>query len=52
MEKTFQIVPYPLRMPPDVRAWVQQQADRKERSVHWVLLKLIEKAKQEEEAKQ
>lgn len=39
-----------LRIPSDLKEWVQKRADRAERSMNWVIVKLIEKAKTEEEA--
>lgn len=44
--------PFGLRMPQDLKSWVQDQAELKERSMNWVIVKIIERAKKEEEAKQ
>lgn len=41
-----------LRIPSELKEWVQNRAERAERSMNWVIVKLIEKAKQEEEARQ
>lgn len=41
-----------LRIPPDLKEWVQKRADRAERSMNWTIIKIIESAKKEEEARQ
>lgn len=41
-----------IRMPNELKTWIQKRAERDERSMNWVVVKLIEKAKTEEEDKQ
>jgi predicted transcriptional regulator len=36
---------YPLRMPADLRHFLQEKADRLERSLHWVIVKALEDAR-------
>jgi hypothetical protein len=42
------ITPFGLRMPPDIKAWVRSQAKKERMSVNSWLLRLIEKAQDDE----
>jgi predicted transcriptional regulator len=37
-----QIAPYSLRLPPDLRRFYQRQADELERSLHWVIVRVLD----------
>lgn len=39
------IAPFGVRMPPDIKAWVEAQAKRERMSMNSLILRLIEKAR-------
>jgi predicted transcriptional regulator len=39
---------YPLRMPADLRSFLQEKADRLDRSLHWVIVKTLDDARKKE----
>lgn len=39
--KASRLTPYPLRMPPEVRAWYEDEAAKNSRSLNGELLKLL-----------
>lgn len=41
-----------LRIPEDLKDWVKKKAAKAERSANWTIVKIIEQAKREEEARQ
>lgn len=41
-----QAAPYPLRLPPDLRSWVEQCAEKEARSVNNFLILLVSQAKE------
>lgn len=43
---------FPLRIPTEVKEWVKRRAERADRSQNWVIVKILEEAKREEEARQ
>lgn len=42
--------PFGLRMPPDMKAWIEAQADKERMSMNSWLLRLIDKEKEKSEA--
>ena len=54
-EKKFKIsqaMPFGLRMPPDIREWLDEKADKNENSVNSEILKVLKKAKASEQGVQ
>lgn len=47
--KQREIPPFGLRLPPNLREWVQVKAKSDERSQNWFLVKLVEEAKARDE---
>jgi len=47
--KQREITPFGLRLPPNLKAWVQVKAKSDDRSLNWVLVKLVEEAKARDE---
>jgi len=43
------INPFGLRMPPEMKEWVEAKAAKEERSQNWLLLKIIEKEMRRDE---
>lgn len=43
---------FPLRIPTEVKEWVKRRAERADRSQNWVIVKILEQVKKEEEARQ
>lgn len=41
-----------LRLPAPLKEWVKRRAEKVDRSMNWMVVKLLEQAKQEEEARQ
>lgn len=41
--KQREIKPFGLRMPPEVKAWIESQAEKEERSQNWLLVKIIKR---------
>ncbi|WP_242560111.1 MULTISPECIES: Arc family DNA-binding protein [Pandoraea] len=39
---------YPLRMPADLRNFLQEKADRLDRSLHWVIVNTLNDARKKE----
>lgn len=40
------MTPFGLRMPQELKNWVQEQAEQTERSMNWVIVKLLQQAKE------
>ncbi|WP_423817527.1 Arc family DNA-binding protein [Saezia sanguinis] len=49
MSNRNQVSPYPLRIPPELRALLQKQADIVGRSLHTEIMKRLEKSCQQQE---
>lgn len=44
------IAPFGVRMPPDIKAWVEAQAKKERMSMNSLILRLIEKAREANDA--
>ena len=51
MERTRNILPFGLRMQPELKNWVKEQAERNKRSVNSEIILRLEKSKVEQEGK-
>lgn len=43
---------FALRLPPELKAWVEGRAERLDRSMNWVVCRLVEQAKQQQDQKE
>lgn len=47
--KQRDISPFGLRMPPEMKAWLERKAAEEDRSQNWLLVKIIGKEMEEDE---
>lgn len=45
-----QTTPYPLRMPPALRSWIERRAQNNDRSMHREILRMLESERAKENA--
>lgn len=43
---------FALRLPPELRAWVEGRAHRLDRSMNWIVTQLVAQAKQQQEQRE
>ncbi|WP_082794255.1 Arc family DNA-binding protein [Thauera humireducens] len=52
MEEKQNMASMMLRLPAPLKEWVKSRAEKADRSMNWMVVKLLEQARKEEEARQ